>query len=290
MYYVRRLQTPVQLRMNPVVGPLVIWLVLSCTAASDIAAAQDKPVVNPVAVNAATVQEGASLFRGNCSPCHGASAKGGGRGPDLTSGRWTHGSSDADLFNTITQGVKGTAMPANGFEDLEVWTIIAYLRSLAPAQSANPAGNRAAGEALFEQKSCSVCHMVKGHGGRLGPDLSRVGSGRSARYLIDSIRQPDKELTAGMIDPNSEFGPPLRWGTVTVVTTSGETIVGVAKNEDTFSIQMMDRRQQLHLLLKKDLRKVVHEEKSLMPAYSEERLSEQQVQDLVAYLQSLTQE
>ena len=50
---------------------------------------QEKPVTNPAAANSASINEGASLFRANCSPCHGLSAKGGGRGPDLTSGRWT---------------------------------------------------------------------------------------------------------------------------------------------------------------------------------------------------------
>jgi mono/diheme cytochrome c family protein len=47
------------------------------SAAEPQNSAEDKP---------AKVKEGASLFRANCSPCHGLSARGGGRGPDLTSG------------------------------------------------------------------------------------------------------------------------------------------------------------------------------------------------------------
>jgi mono/diheme cytochrome c family protein len=70
---------------------------------------------NPVGGNPAAIQEGASLFRANCSPCHGLNAQGGGRGPDLTAGRWVHGSTDADIFRTITRGVPGTEMSANGF-------------------------------------------------------------------------------------------------------------------------------------------------------------------------------
>jgi len=69
---------------------------------------------NPVAGNTAAIQEGASLFRANCSPCHGLNAQGGGRGPDLTAGRWVHGSSDADIFRTITRGVPGTEMRPTG--------------------------------------------------------------------------------------------------------------------------------------------------------------------------------
>lgn len=104
---------------------------------------------NPVAGNPSAIQEGASLFRANCSPCHGLNARGGGRGPDLTAGRWVHGSSDADIFNTITRGVPGTEMPANGFDDSETWAILAYLRSLAPAKGETISGDPAKGQRIF---------------------------------------------------------------------------------------------------------------------------------------------
>jgi len=41
------------------------------------------------------------------------------------------------------------------------------------------------------------------------------------------------------------------------------------------------------LLLKRDLESVTHERKSLMPAYTKDMLSDAEVRDLVAYLQSL---
>jgi putative heme-binding domain-containing protein len=250
--------------------------------------AQEKAVTNPVAGNRAAIQEGASLFRANCSPCHGLNAQGGGRGPDLTAGRWTHGSSDVDLFRTVTRGVPGTEMPANGFDDSETWAILAYVRSLAPARSVTVSGNPSRGEKIFwETAKCSACHMVRGRGGVLGPDLSRVGDARSVSYLIDSIREPSKELTAGMLDPNNHYGLPLEYDTVTVVTESGQKVVGVAKNEDTFSIQLLDTQQRLQLFLKKNLKQVTHERKSLMPAYSEEMLNPAELQDLVAYLEGL---
>ena len=55
------------------------------------AKAEEQSITNPVAGNKAAIQEGASLFRANCSPCHGLNASGGGRGPDLSANRWTHG-------------------------------------------------------------------------------------------------------------------------------------------------------------------------------------------------------
>jgi putative heme-binding domain-containing protein len=234
-----------------------------------------------------TIKEGASLFRANCSPCHGVSAHGGGRGPDLTSGRWTHGSTDAAIFRTISQGVPGTDMPANGFEDSEIWAIIAYLRSLAPPKEPAITGDSAKGKKLFEIVGCSSCHMVNGSGGRLGPDLSRVAAARSAAYMIESIREPDKQLSNAMLDPNNHYSVPLSYGTVTVVMPDGEKISGVALNEDTFTIQMMTAEQSLRFFQKKDVKDVIHEHKSLMPAYSESALSAAQMQDLVAYLETL---
>jgi cytochrome c oxidase cbb3-type subunit 3 len=262
-----------------------IWVVALISAAFVLVVDGQE---NPVAGNPAAIQEGASLFRANCSPCHGLNAQGGGRGPDLTAGRWVHGSSDADIFRTITRGVPGTEMSANGFEDSETWAILAYLRSLAPAKSTTVSGDSTKGEKIFwGTGGCSTCHMVQGRGGVLGPDLSHVGGARSVPYLIDSIREPSKELTSGMLDPNNHYGLPLVYDTVTVVTADGQKIVGVAKNEDTFSIQLLDTGQRLQFFLKKNLKEVTHERKSLMPAYSETMLKPAELQDLVAYLEGL---
>lgn len=262
----------------------LFWTVLLAMSIGAHARAQEKPVTG----DAAAVREGQSLFRANCSPCHGMNAQGGGRGPDLTSGRWVHGSSDQAIFNTISHGVAGTEMPANSFEDSETWAIVAYLRSLAPAKVSNTPGDRTRGQLLFTGKAgCAGCHMVQGHGGLLGPDLSRVGEARSVPYLIEAIREPSRELSSGMLDPNNHYGLPLVYDTVTVVTASGRKIVGVAKNEDTYSIQLLDTHQELQLLQKKDLLSVTHERRSLMPAYSEQVLPADSLHDLIAYLVSL---
>ena len=106
----------------------------------------------------------------------------------------------------------------------------------------------------------------------LGPDLSRVGASRSVSYLIDSIREPNKELSSGMTDPNNHYGLPLVYDTVTVDDVDGDRITGVARNEDTYSVQMITTDQKLHSFLKKDLKEVKHERRSLMPPYSEDAL------------------
>ncbi len=243
---------------------------------------------NPVEGDAAAIREGESLFRANCSPCHGLNARGGGRGPDLTAGRWVHGGSDAAIFQTINQGVPGTEMPANAFEDGEAWALVAYLRSLNPGTVTTAPGDRIAGEHLFFGKEkCVNCHMVKGRGGHLGPDLSRVGAARSLTYLTESIREPNKELSLGYSDPNNHYGIPLEYDTVIVLTKDGKRLRGIAKNEDAFSIQLLGEDDELHLYLKKELIEVRHERRSPMPAYTPEMLSANELQDMLAYLSSL---
>jgi putative heme-binding domain-containing protein len=105
--------------------------------------------------------------------------------------------------------------------------------------------------------------------------------------LIESIREPSKELSSGMIDPNNHYANALVYDTVTIVMKTGEHITGIAKNEDTFSIQLLDTSQQLHLLLKSDLESITHAHKSLMPAYTKEMLSDTELEDVVAFLESL---
>jgi cytochrome c oxidase cbb3-type subunit III len=268
---------------------LIVSAALICCSAFTVPArAGQADTKNPLAGNPAAIREGSSLFRANCSPCHGLNARGGGRGPDLTSGLWIHGGSDVAIFRTIGQGVPGTEMPPNQFEDSETWALIAYLRSVGVKPAGPVAGDRAKGERLFWGKSaCGQCHMVKGRGGRLGPDLTRVGAARSVEYLTESIRTPDKELSQSTSDPNNHYGIPLDYDTVTAVTRDGRRIIGVAKNEDAFSLQLFGQDDQFHLFLKKDLREVLHERRSLMPAYTEQMLNHAELHDLLAFLTSL---
>ena len=241
---------------------------------------------NPLAGNPEEIQEGAFLFRSNCALCHGLGARGGSRGPDLSRGVWNHGSSDADIFHTILNGIPGTLMPANDLTDLEAWEVVAYLRSLTRAPPKPIPGDRKAGEAIFQgDGNCWLCHMVNGKGGRVGPDLSSVGSRRSPDFLADKIRNPNKNLAPAQMEPQKEW--PYDAEAVTVVTHDGKTVRGVLRNEDTFSIQIMDLQEDLHSYLKKDLRDVTHEGKSLMPRSDQDILSNVQLRDLVAYLDGL---
>src|SRR5205809_1562989 len=69
---------------------------------------------NPFAGDPKAAKAGEFEFRINCVLCHGLGARGGGRAPDLTHAQQRNGRSDTDLIQTISNGIPGTAMPANG--------------------------------------------------------------------------------------------------------------------------------------------------------------------------------
>ena len=179
---------------------------------------------NPLAGDPDAIKQGQVLFRQECVYCHGVGARGGARGPDLTTGAWVHGGSDADLWRTVKDGVQGTAMPAHRLTDREIWEILSYLRA-AQQPPSSPLGDPARGETLFfAGNKCSSCHMVKGRGGRLGPELTAIGSARPLAYLVESIRDPGRQLAG-----NHGAGADRLYDTITAVTRDGRTIVGVKR-------------------------------------------------------------
>src|SRR5262245_45440769 len=138
---------------------LLIMFVLLAAATSP-AGAQVTAPADAARADPSAVRQGAVLFREGCVFCHGVSARGGMRGPDLTTGSWTHGGADAELAATISGGVPGTAMGPNRLTDEEVRQIIAYLRTL--QQPATPAiGDARRGETLFfGAQRCASCHIA----------------------------------------------------------------------------------------------------------------------------------
>lgn len=74
--------------------------------------------------------EGAQLFKQHCEVCHGAEGKGN-IGPDLTDSTWKYGSSDDELFVSISKGRSG-GMPSweNQLSADKIKKLVAYIRSL----------------------------------------------------------------------------------------------------------------------------------------------------------------
>ena len=245
---------------------------------------------NPLAGDPKAAKAGEYEFRINCALCHGLGARGGGRGPDLTRAQKKHAHNDAEMFEIISNGIPGTAMPANGtngqgvgMTDEEIWQIITYIRSQEMKAGTKLTGDPAHGKELFYgDGNCSLCHMVSGKGGRLGPDLTGVAGSRTREAIIDSIRNPSRRLAWGLTEATKEF--PQEYESVTVVTADGKQIKGVTLNEDSFSVQMMDSGEHVYLLEKSQLKSFQKSRESAMPQYNSDVLSDKDLDDIVAFL------
>ncbi|HEY83518.1 MAG TPA: c-type cytochrome [Chloroflexi bacterium] len=153
------------------------------------------------------IKAGKTLYRDNsCHLCHGARGNGEGRispglNPrpiDLTDGALMARLDDGYLFWRISQGGSQppflSAMPA--WEDMltqeERWQIIVYLRSIAvePADTLIGGVEKQVGLQLLQVSGCLGCHHYKGKGGRVGPELSDVGSRRDVDFIRESIINP----------------------------------------------------------------------------------------------------
>ena len=252
---------------------VVLMVAMACVIGAGLSAAQDLPAKNPLEGDANAIRAGMGLFRGRCADCHGMDAHGV-RGPDITQ-VWASDRTDDGLFKTVKEGVPGTEMPANPrIFDYEAWQILAYLRTLAaPAPTDPPRGNAQNGERLF-RINCASCPRVNNAGGHLGPDLSRVGAARSREIMLLRIRRGLEEFRAG-------FEP------VTLTPTDGPPISGVKKNEDLFSVQIMDSRERIQGYEKDKMKSVENGKRSAMPAFPSSRLSDSDLDDVVRYLQTL---
>ena len=167
--------------------------------------------------------------------------------------------------------------------DEEIWQVVTYIRSVEKKASAAETGDATHGKELFYGgAACGTCHMVNGKGGRLGPDLSSTGTSRSVEYLAESLRSPSKRLAKGLSEPMKDFSQ--EYETATVVTPEGTKVQGVVLNEDSFTIQMLDTREELHSFEKAKLRSFEKTRESLMPAYDAKSLPEKDLKDLIAFL------
>ena len=229
---------------------------------------------NPLGGNQEAIRDGGTKFRSRCAGCHGPDARGY-IGPDIT-GLSAAGYTDERVFGIVRRGVPGTDMtPADPLRvsDREIWQMLAYLDTLRAAPATPASGDAQNGERIF-RANCGGCHMVNGRGGQLGPDLSRVGSGRSRPALLNKVRG-----TGDTVRPGYEG--------VTVVTRDGQRIRGVKKNEDEFSIQILDMRERLQGYLKADVTEILNEPRTVMPAYGAEELNDRALDDLLQYLGTL---
>ena len=215
---------------------------------------------------------GEQLYNENCVECHGPE---GDAVPDvdLGHGRVRRATTDPELVGIVLRGIPNTAMPPNNFSEAQASAIVQFLRAKARRAAAS-AGNTTNGQAIFTGKgNCTSCHRVNGAGSRVGPDLSEVGRLRHSTDIESAILDPD-----AVILPSNRF--------VRLVTRDGATMTGRMLNQDAFTVQLLDSKEQLRTMMRSDLKEFAFIDKSPMPSYRG-KLSPQEMTDLVSYLVSL---
>jgi alcohol dehydrogenase (cytochrome c) len=262
-------------------------------ASGQLLAQRDAPeaITNPLAGNATAIATGKILFNQACQACHGPEGRGD-RGPSLVSGNLSHGNRDGMIFANIRSGIPGTEMPAfSQFSTEQTWQLIAYLRSIsAPSGISAPdervPGDPVAGRATFTGKGgCLACHQVDGSGTAVGPDLSSAAR-VSAQQLRSKIASPNQSAANRDIPfRRRAFGSTP--ATVIAQTKDGHEYRGVRKNMDSFSVQMVDMKGRYHSFDRGELAELRIENKSLMPDDYGQRLSADEIQNIIAYLKTL---
>jgi cytochrome c oxidase cbb3-type subunit III len=220
---------------------------------------------------------GKQIFATTCAACHGLDGGGGERGPDISRRREVQRLSDKALLQIVRAGVPATGMPAFGSLGVErLQAVVRYLRNLqGQTVAAELSGDPKHGRTLFfGQSGCSQCHMANGQGGFIASDLSNYARTQSAGDIRNAI-----------IDPNRNLDP--RKHAVIVITADGQTLTGVVRNEDNFSLQLQAANGTLHLLNRSELRSIEYQARSLMPDDYGARLSRQELDDLASYLLSI---
>ena len=222
-----------------------------------------------------------------CSACHGPTATGTDRGPNLVNSRSLRRRSESDIFAIIRAGTPG-GMPAFALKEDELRPLAHYIRAFnASAFELQPDGDAEEGErTFFGAGQCSTCHMVRGRGKTNGPDLSNIGRELTLAELEQSLSNP--ALRMGVHNsaecPGWAFCPDGRWSVVRVKMRDGSSLRGFARGQGKHDLQLQTIDGKLRLLNDTQYSEVTKEKAPLMPAFAG---TAGQRRDLIAWLSRL---
>lgn len=224
----------------------------------------------PVALGPEEVQK---LFTKLCSGCHGVDAHGTEQGPGLADNAKVRTRSIEALRDLINSGIPSAGMPAFKLSGDELNALASMLKSLnAPAADSAITGDPTPGERLFFGKEkCASCHMVKGQGKAVGPDLSNAGRDLSLDELRISLLQPSTHIKPG-------------YKIAVVKLRSGESIRGFIRGQSNFDIRLQDLSGSFRVLNTDQILSIEEKEESLMPPV---KASSEELQQLIVYLSRL---
>jgi putative membrane-bound dehydrogenase-like protein len=122
--------------------------------------------------------------------------------------------------------------------------------------------------------ACNRCHRVGDDGAQIGPDLTKIAA----------IRQP-RDLLEAIVFPSASFARGYR--SYAVLTFAGAVHSGILPREtaDEIVLQTTDLRE--IRIRREDIEELKESDTSIMPQGLETRLSEEELRDLMAYLQTL---
>lgn len=130
-------------------------------------------------------------------------------------------------------------------------------------------GDAAAGKLVFT-KNCATCHIFKGEGKIVGPNLNGMSV------------HPKAELLTHILDPNRSVEANYRQ--YTVVTLDGLVVSGLLSAESLTTIELIDSQGKKHTILREEIEELLPSKKSVMPEGLEQTVDDQGLVDLLEYL------
>jgi putative heme-binding domain-containing protein len=185
----------------------------------------------------------------------------------------------ADVLRRVLAGYPGEVRSASAplLRRLEVdrGAQEARLTELEPLLKAG-AGDAKRGRTVFfgRTAACSTCHAVKNEGGRIGPDLSKIGSIRAGRDLLEAIAFPSVSFVRGY----EPYVVATRDGRVASGTLARETLEAIFLNTSDANEVRIPRDQ---------IEDLQQGRQSIMPQGLDTQLNRGDLADLLAFLQSL---
>lgn len=147
-------------------------------------------------------------------------------------------------------------------------SVKSLLQDYQPALSLK--GNTQQGRQIFQQ-NCAVCHQIEGRMGRaFGPDLGTVHAWAPA------------DIMSNILDPNQSIAH--GFDTWEIATHNGENIQGIVSAESPTSIAVNDANGQSRSISRLDIQSMKALNISAMPAGWEEKITHQQMADLISFL------